>query len=318
MNVLANLYEHTKKYLIKANALPSLVTMTAQEAREMRAKAPKLKRPVAKLKSIKQQAITMRDGHQIAVRIYTPVGQGPFDIIVYYHGGGWVLNDLNTCHESCSYLAQQTNQIVVSVEYRLAPEFKFPTPVFDAFDSFVWVREHASSFGGNTNRISVAGDSAGGNLAVAVSQLAAQNEWSITSQILLYPVTELSYSTNSYSLFEKGFGLDREVMQWFGDYYITSQNDANNPLVSPLQLTNYSHFPPTLLFAAENDVLRDEALEFAKRLRQAGVQTTAMVMEGIVHSYFTHNDVFEREIQQTIDQVNVFLKRLSKDSSTNN
>ncbi|MCH7322039.1 alpha/beta hydrolase fold domain-containing protein [Solibacillus sp. MA9] len=315
---MPNLHEHTKNYLIKVNELPSLVTMSAQEAREMRAKAPKLNRPAAKFVTIKQQAITMRDGHKINIRIYIPNGHGPFDIIVYYHGGGWVLNDLNTCHESCSYLAQQTNQIVVSVEYRLAPEFKFPIPVFDAFDSFLWVNEHASSFDGNAKRISVAGDSAGGNLAVAVSQLAAQKQLPITSQILLYPVTDLSYNTKSYSLFKKGFGLDRDVMQWFGDSYISSQIDANNPLVSPLQLTNFTHFPPTIIFAAENDVLRDEALEFDKKLQKAGVQTKSIVMEGLVHSYFTHNEVFELEIHQTIELIDAFLKQLSEKTRANN
>ncbi len=318
MIVLPNLHEHTKNYLIRVNEIPSLVTMSAQEAREMRSKAPNLKRPTAQLVTIKQQTITMRDGHKINIRIYTPNGQGPFDIIVYYHGGGWVLNDLNTCHESCSYIAQQTNQIVVSVEYRLAPEYKFPIPVFDAFDSFLWVNEHASSFDGNVKRISVAGDSAGGNLAVAVSQLAAREKLPITSQILLYPVTDLSYNTKSYSLFGKGFGLDRDVMQWFGDYYISSQIDATNPLVSPLQLTNFTHFPPTIIFVAENDVLRDEALEFNKRLQQAGVQTKSIVMEGLVHSYFTNNEVFEREIHQTIEQIDAFLKQLSEETRANN
>lgn len=318
MNVLRNLHEHTKNYLKKVNEQPSLVTMSAQEAREMRAKTPKFKRSAAKSVTIKQQAITMRDGYNINIRIYTPNGQGPFDIIVYYHGGGWVLNDLNTCHESCSYLAQQTNQIIVSIEYRLAPEYKFPVPVFDAFDSFLWVNEHASSFDGNAKRISVAGDSAGGNLAVAVSQLAAQEKIPITSQILLYPVTDLSYNTKSYSLFGKGFGLDREVMQWFGDYYISSQMDANNPLVSPLQSTNFTNFPPTMIIAAENDVLRDEALEFNKRLQQACVQTKVIVMEGLVHSYFTHNEVFEREIHQTIEQIDTFLKQLSEKTRANN
>ncbi|WP_274307131.1 alpha/beta hydrolase [Solibacillus daqui] len=315
---MPNLHEHTKNYLIRVNEIPSLVTMSAQEAREMRSKAPNLKRPTAQLVTIKQQTITMRDGHKINIRIYTPNGQGPFDIIVYYHGGGWVLNDLNTCHESCSYIAQQTNQIVVSVEYRLAPEYKFPIPVFDAFDSFLWVNEHASSFDGNVKRISVAGDSAGGNLAVAVSQLAAREKLPITSQILLYPVTDLSYNTKSYSLFGKGFGLDRDVMQWFGDYYISSQIDATNPLVSPLQLTNFTHFPPTIIFVAENDVLRDEALEFNKRLQQAGVQTKSIVMEGLVHSYFTNNEVFEREIHQTIEQIDAFLKQLSEETRANN
>ena len=308
---MAHLYEHTKQYLNKKSKLPSLATLTYKEAREMRTKYPKIQRPVANLAKIEDQRITMRDGAEIAIRIYTPHGNGPFDVIVYYHGGGWVLNNLDTCHESCSYLAQKTQQIVVSVEYRLAPEFKFPIPVQDAFDSFLWVVENATSFNGNAEKISVAGDSAGGNLAIAVCQLAKESTSNlvISAQILLYPVTDLSYSTNSYTLFEKGFGLDRDVMQWFGNYYISSDKDASNPLVAPLQLTDFSFFPPTIIFAAEKDVLRDEALVYGERLLEAGVTTNVNVMEGIVHSYFTNNDVFQQEIDKTIDQITAFLKQ---------
>ena len=316
--VTSMLHEYTKHYLNKKNQLPSLVTMTATEARELRAKAPKVARPIAKQVAIKQQEIQMRDGTPIQIRLYTPVGQGPFPVILYFHGGGWVLNDLDNCHESSSYLAQTTGQIVISVEYRLAPEYRFPIPVHDCYDSFLWAKEHATNFNGLAESISVAGDSAGGNLAVAVCQLAASNNVPIKSQILLYPVTDLSFHSNSYTLFEKGFGLDRDVMQWFGDYYISSPEDAKNPLVAPLQVPDVRIFPPTLVFVAENDVLRDEGLEFAHKLQQANIDTKAVVMEGIVHSYFTNNGVFEREVQQTIEQIDAFLKHVAEDSRANN
>lgn len=316
---MANLYKHTKSYLEKALQTPSLATMTPQQAREMRAKLPKTVGPVAALANIEDTTIPARDGHQMAVRIYTPLGEGPFNIIIYYHGGGWVLNDLNTCHESCSYLANQTNHIVVSVEYRLAPEFKFPIPVNDAYDAFLWLRAHAAQLNGNVQNISVSGDSAGGNLAIAVCQLAASEpeKLPIHAQILLYPVTDLSFNSNSYKLFEKGFGLDLDVMQWFGNYYVSQQQDTKNPLVAPLQLTNFSQFPPTLIFAAENDVLRDEALHFAKNLKEHHVPTTAIIMEGIVHSYFTHNEVFQAEIEQTIQQIDAFLNHSMGDTLAN-
>ena len=319
MLALANLFEHTKSYLEKALQTPSLATMTSQQAREMRAKLPKTAGTLAALAKIEEITIPARDGYQMAVRIYTPIGEGPFNIIIYYHGGGWVLNDLNTCHESCSYLANRTNHIVVSVEYRLAPEYKFPIPVHDAYDAFLWTRAHAAQFNGNAQNISVAGDSAGGNLAIAVCQLAAAapEQLPIQAQILLYPVTDLSFNSNSYKLFEKGFGLDLDVMQWFGKYYVSEQQDAKNPLVAPLQLTNFSQFPPTLIFAAENDVLRDEALHFANNLTAHHVPTTAIVMEGIVHSYFTHNEVFQVEIEQTIQQIAAFLNDSMGDSLAN-
>lgn len=306
------LYEHTKQYLNHLNELPSLASLTYKEAREMRAKLPKREAKLADVAKIEDRTITMRDGAEIGIRIYTPHGKGPFNIIMYYHGGGWVLNDLNTCHESCSRLAFTTGHIVVSVEYRLAPEHPFPIPVYDAFDSYLWVLQHAESLNGNAQKISVAGDSAGGNLAIAVSQLASQSSklQPIHAQILLYPVTDLSFHSNSYKLFEKGFGLDKDVMKWFGRYYISSIQDAQNPLVAPLQLKDFSNFPATLIMAAEYDVLRDEALLFGEKLTEMGTTTKSIVMEGIVHSYFTQNHVFHEEIECTIQHIESFLNDL--------
>lgn len=309
---MTNLLNKTKQYLINANQLPSLATMDYIEARNMRANLPKNKIYEAPLAKIENRSILMRDGAKIDIRIYTPIGQGPFPIIMYYHGGGWVLNDLNTCHESCSKLAEKTNQIVVSVAYRLAPEYKFPIPVYDALDSFLWAVDHAESFYGDARMISVAGDSAGGNLAIAVCQLAHHHERNlpITAQLLLYPVTDLSYSSNSYSLYKEGFGLDLDVMKWFGDYYIQHEEDAKNPLIAPLQLQDYSFLPPACIFVAENDVLRDEAIEYGDRLINAGIKTERTIMKGIVHSYFTHNETFQDEIEQTIQQIARFFKHL--------
>lgn len=303
---MGQLLEKTKKYLFKKNEAPTLASMNFSEARTMRANMPKKSVTLPPLASVENRQITMRDGANITIRIYTPIGSGPFPIIVYYHGGGWVLNDLDTCHESCAQLANQSQHIVVSVAYRLAPEYKFPIPVFDAFDSFLWTNANAKMLNG-TQQISVAGDSAGGNLAIAVCQLANEQQLLIESQILLYPVTDLSYNTQSYSLFEKGFGLDRDVMKWFGDYYINDEQDAFNPLVAPLKLHDFSFLPPACIFVAENDILRDEALQYAEHLKQAGVKTKVTIMKGIVHSYFTHNEVFDEEIQQTLQGIHEFL-----------
>ncbi|MEG0472786.1 MAG: alpha/beta hydrolase [Solibacillus sp.] len=306
---MANLLENTKRYLANKNKLPSMATMDYVAARKMRAGMPNKPFQLAPLAKIEDRSISVRDGAQIAIRIYTPVGEGPFPVIVYFHGGGWVLNDLNTCHESCSHLAHVTKQIVVSVAYRLAPEHKFPVPVHDAWDSVLWTKAHAEQFNGISSQISVAGDSAGGNLAIAVCQLAKeQGDLPITAQILLYPVTDLSYDSNSYTLFEKGFGLDKDVMQWFGHYYINAQSDTKNPLVAPLQMQDFSSLPSALIIVAENDVLRDEAVQYGEKLRESGTKTEIVTMEGVVHSFFTNNDVFPNQIQYAIDQIQVFLE----------
>ena len=297
--------EKTKQYLAKFNQLPTLTTMTAERARALRAAVPPVQVKTGHVAKIDNQTITARDGAQIPVRIYTSVGEGPFPVIVYYHGGGWVLNNLNTCHASCTLLAEKTNSVVVSVEYRLAPEFKFPTPVFDAYDAFDWVKNEAEKLRGN-GMISVAGDSAGGNLATGVALLAKEANIQIDTQILLYPVTDLSYDSNSYETYATNYGLDRDVMKWFGDLYIRVPEDAQNPLLAPIR-ADVTGLPSTFLVVAENDVLRDEGLAYAKKLQQSGIVVTQSIASGLVHSYFTKNDVFEEEIDETIEEIARFL-----------
>ena len=298
--------EKAREYLAACSRLPSLTTMTAQEARQMRAKFPMPDARPGKVASIENRMVCARDGYEIPVRIYTPAGEGPFPVILYYHGGGWVLNDLNTCHVSCSLLAQKAEAIVVSVEYRLAPEYKFPVPLFDAYDAFLAVKE--GEVVRSDGCISVAGDSAGGNLATAVTQLAREDRLAIDAQILLYPVTDLSYDSTSYNVYGKGFGLDGDVMRWFGDYYIRSEEDVDNPLLSPLR-AELAGLPRAFVLVAENDVLRDEGLAYAKKLEQSGVPVTQSIASGLIHSYFTRNDVFQEEILETIDEITAFLHR---------
>ena len=299
------LKEKTKRYLAKFNRLPSLTTMTAERARALRAALPPVQVKTGNVATIDNRTITARDGAQIPVRIYTPVGEGDFPIIVYYHGGGWVLNNLNTCHASCTLLAEKTNSIVVSVEYRLAPEFKFPVPLFDAYDAFYWVKHEAEKLRGN-GIVSVAGDSAGGNLATGVALLAKEANIQLDAQILLYPVTDLSYDSHSYETYAEHYGLDRDVMKWFGDLYIRVPEDVQNPLLAPIR-ADVTGLPPTFLVVAENDVLRDEGLAYAKKLQQSGVVVQQSIALGLVHSYFTKNDVFEEEIDETIEEIASFL-----------
>lgn len=290
---MTNLLQKTVDYLQRANAQPSLVTMTPQQARNVR----KVAYEALAIDTI-DTTFTARDGAEIAVRLYKPVTAR--DVIVYYHGGGWVINDINTTHKSCAQLAEATNHIVVSVDYRLAPEYKFPVPVHDAHDAFLWVQRAFKDV-----RISVAGDSAGGNLAIAVSQLVGRAH--IASQLLLYPVTDLRYDSASYAEYAQGYGLDCDVMQWFGTHYIRTAEDAHNPLIAPLRAKQLDHLPPTYLIVAENDVLKDEGIAFAERLYEANVPLQLSVAPGVIHSFFTKNDVFEQEIRGTIKEIQQFL-----------
>ena len=291
-------------YIERANKLPSLAVLTPGDARRLRARQVQHLFD-KRLHSIEDKKIAMRDGAKITIRIYKPKTNEMLPVIIYYHGGGWVINDINTSHESCIQLAQKTEHIVVSVDYRLAPEYKFPTPLNDAFDAFQWVVQNRELLHSN-GQISVAGDSAGGNLATAVALLAKEQHLKIRSQILLYPVTNLQFDTVSYECYQSGFGLDRDVMKWFGKHYVNGMDDYNNPLVSPL-LADVTNLPRTFIVAAEYDVLHDEVVAFANKLRASNIDVELHEAAGLVHSYFTNNDLFKHEIEITIEKVANFL-----------
>ncbi|MGE7667819.1 alpha/beta hydrolase [Ureibacillus composti] len=307
--MMANLLDETKQYLDVVNKQPSLHTMTPVEVRELRAGQPKPLNNKTQVKTIEDQIIKVRDGASIKIRIYSPEGKGPFPIIIYYHGGGWVLNSIETCHESCQLLAAKTNSIVVSVDYRLAPEYPFPTPVYDAYDAFLWTVKHAGELNGIENQITVAGDSAGANLATVVSMMSRDlNGPAIASQFLLYPVTDLTYDTPSYNEFAQGFGLEKKDMEWFGHYYLQQETEKINPYVAPLRAEHLNNLPPAFIKVAENDVLRDEGIAYAKRLSYSNVTVQLEIAKGLIHSFFTKNEVFSEYIEKTIDLFHEFRK----------
>lgn len=223
-----------------------------------------------------------------------------------------MLNSIETCDESCTCMAEKTDSIVVSVNYRLAPEHKFPIPVHDAYDAFLWAVQHRKKLNGN-DQIIVAGDSAGGNLAAVVSLINRDVKGpAIHGQILLYPVTDLTFSTPSYDEFAAGFGLLKEDMAWFKKHYLNNEEETFHPYASPLLSKDLSHLPPALIIVAENDVLRDEGIRYAQKLREFGGKAEWKVARGLVHSYFTKNEFFQDEIEKTVLQMNTFLSKLVK------
>lgn len=282
--------------------------VSPQEARAMRTVTQWQSAHKPKLASIEDHKITVRDGEQITVRLYTPVLGKTLPVIVYYHGGGWVYGNLESVDAGCQLLADQAQAIVVSVDYRLAPEYPFPTPLHDAYDSLVWVHNHMEALGGDASRLSVAGDSAGGNLATVVAYLATALEGpSLHAQTLIYPVTNVDFSTVSYLAYGEDYGLDTQAMQWFSHYY-TEEANFTNPLVSPLQLEEVRNMPKTFIIAAEADVLFDEGLSYAQKLKAAGVGVEHITMPGLIHSYFSKMNYFEEATIETVTKIAQFLK----------
>jgi len=275
--------------------LPPLSTLTPAQARQLRAKfRGKGLRPQT-VPRVQNRTIPGSEG-TIPVRIYTPEGSPPFPVLVYFHGGGWVLGDLDAADSTCRALAKGAGCVVVSVDYRLAPEHKFPAALDDAYAATQWVAAHATALNGDARRIAVAGDSAGGNLAAAVALMARdRGSPPLAHQLLIYPVTQYGFDTESYREYgQGGFGLTKDEMVWFWHHYLPRDADAGNPYASPLLAHDLSHLPPALMITAECDVLRDEAEAYAMRLQAAGVPVQLQRYKGMIHDFVGMAVVLDR------------------------
>lgn len=232
---------------------------------------------------------------QIPVRIYTPQGSGPFPVLVYFHGGGWVIGDLETHDPTCRALTNAADCMVVSIDYRLAPEHKFPAGPEDCYAATQWVAGHASSINSDPARIAVGGDSAGGNLAAVISLMARDHGApSLVYQLLIYPVTDYAFDTPSYRENADNYFLTKDSMACFWNYYLRDEADGQNPYASLLRAQNFHGLPPTLIITAEYDPLRDEGETYAARLREAGVPVVCTRYNGMIHGFFGMPDVIDQ------------------------
>jgi len=268
-----------------ADNTPERDTLTPEEVRaNMRAMAGLLGagEPVAR---VEDRAIPGPDG-PIPARIYTPTGTGPFPVLVYFHGGGWVIGDIETHDGLCRSLCNGASCIVVSVDYRLAPEHRFPAAPEDCYAATAWVAQQAATFHGDSSRLAVGGDSAGGNLAAVVSLMARDRGGPpLAFQLLIYPATDLRMESLSIEENGEGYYLTKRDMVWFRGHYLTSEQDMTNPLVSPLLAPDLHGLPSALIITAEFDPLRDEGEAYGQRLAEAGVPTTISRYHGMIHSF---------------------------------
>jgi acetyl esterase len=249
---------------------------------------------------------------EIPIRIYTPEGKGPFPLVVFFHGGGFVVGNLDNDDGICRTLSAGAGCTLVSVDYRLAPEHKFPAAPDDCLAATRWAAQHAAEFNADPARCVLAGASAGGNLA-AVTALRIRDEGGpvLGGQLLLYPVTDYhTPPTPSYLANANGYLLTRDLMVWFWQHYLKDASEANNPYASPLRAPNLSSLPPALVITAEYDPLRDEGERYAQRLQQAGVPTVQLRYGGMIHGFFMLGDLFS-ESRQAISDANHWLKQIS-------
>ena len=244
--------------------------------------------PVDPLLAVKRVENLMIPGPkgEIPIRLYYPSGDPPFAVLVYFHGGGWVMGDLDTHHGVCHALAKQSSCLVVSVDYRLAPEHRYPAAVEDAYAATSWVAQNTDAIQADPDRLAVGGDSAGGHLAAVVALMTRdRNGPRIDLQVLIYPITDFKFNTPSYIENKDGYMLTRDLMRWFWTHFIGDEGQANDPYVSPLRAKNFSDLPQALIITAEYDPLRDEGEAYGKKLQEAGVKVTLSRYAGMIHGF---------------------------------
>ena len=279
-----------------------------EEARALQAARPNL--PGPEVASVSDHLAPGPHG-DVPVRVYVPATDdaGPLPVCMWFHGGGWVIGSVATNDATCRALANASGAIVVSVDYRLAPEHKFPVPFDDSYAATVWAAENAASLGGDPSRLAVAGASAGGNLATTIALRARdENGPALVHQALIYPVTDRDYSRSSYKENGEGYGLSYASMVWFWDCYLSNEADGESPYVAPMLAEDLSGLPSAFVLTCEFDPLRDEGEAYAKRLQEAGVPTKHSRYDGMIHAFFNAGIPFTR----TWDAINETAGELRK------
>ena len=274
--------------LLDARAkLPAIDSLAIAAARTLMAARdiPGMRKPAV---AAVVERVIAGPGGDLCLRIYTPPGVGPFPLLTFFHGGGFVLCSLDSHDGLCRNLCVGAGCVVVSVDYRLAPEHKFPAGIDDCLAATRWTAAHAHSLNGDATRLMVASDSAGGNFA-AVTALRLRDEGGppLCGQMLIYPVTA-HYSADTLSMREnaEGYGLTRAAMGYYWDHYLNNADEASHPHAAPLRAASHAGLPPTLLVTAQYDPLRDEGEDYGMALVRAGVKVTMQRCLRVNHGFF--------------------------------
>jgi acetyl esterase len=247
-------------------------------------------------------------GGPIPARLYRSAKNGTLPVLVFFHGGGWVVGNIDSHEAMCRHIANRAECAVVSVDYRMGPEHKFPAAVEDCFAATAWTADNGASLGVDPGRLAIGGDSAGGNLAAVVSLLARdKGAPRIAYQVLIYPATDAAMRHDSVARYAEGYVLTRATMRWFYEQYLRTPDDAADWRVSPLLAPDLSRLPPAYVLTAGYDPLCDEGDAYAARLAAAGVPVTHRRFPGQVHGFVTNGRVI-RAAETALDEVAAALK----------
>lgn len=308
-----------QKFLDKTAAAggPPLYTLKPEEARKILNQLQA--EPIEKLPAdIEDLDLPVGPRGKTSIRIYRPQGnKNVIPIVMYFHGGGWVLGNKETHDRLMREFAHGSGAALVFVDYVNAPESQYPDIHEECFSASKWIADNGKSLNLDTSRMLVAGDSVGGQLATAVAMMAKEDKGpQFLAQLLFYPVTDANFETESYKEFANGYWLARDAMRWFWDNYVPDKSMRSNHLVSPLQSTlkQLEGLPPTLIIVDENDVLRDEGEAYARKLMQAGVPVVACRYIGLIHDFmmlngFTQAPGVRAAIAQAIDTIKHVFKK---------
>jgi len=271
-----------------ASGMPPMHSLSVADARQAMFAMAALGGEPEPVGKIEDREIPGPEG-TIPIRIYTPEGKGLFPVLVFLHGGGWVIGNIESHDAMCRSLTNAAGCITVSVDYRLAPEYKFPAAPEDCYAATQWVAANAGTFNGDPTRIAVGGDSAGGTLAAVVALMARDRGGPrLVYQLLIYPATDY-YLPGTPSIYEnaEGYLLTRDDMIWFLGHYLPSEAEAKHPYAFPLQAKDLSGLPPAMVITAEFDPLRDEGEIYTAQLQKAGVVVTATRYHGMIHGFLS-------------------------------
>lgn len=276
-----------------ARAVPSYDQLSVTGARRLIEATYGSETTVESVGLVRNLLISGPDGDDLPLRVYVPEGTGPHPVLVWLHGGGFVLGGLESHDPTCRILTRETDAMVVSVDYRLAPEHPFPAALRDCHAAIDWVVRNAEALGGDPDLLAVGGQSSGGNLATA-SLLWHRETCSIddvTCQVLVYPVADHAFDTPSYEENADGYHLTRDLMRWFWNHYLRDDLDGHNPYASVLRAPDLTDLPPTTVITAGFDPLRDEGFAFVDRLEASDVSVSHRHYEAMIHGFFAmHSD----------------------------
>lgn len=279
--------------------LPSFDEMTPEIIRSTLTPSPKPHFPAIE---IENRTLSINEA-EIPIRIYTPpnsekVSSLKIPALVYFHGGGWVMGTLDAYDGLCQDLAGSAGCKIISVDYRMAPEFPYPIPFEDAYAATEWISRNADTLDIDQNRIAVGGDSAGGNLATAVAIKARKsNHLNLIFQMLVYPVTNFQFDTESYEKYGFNYFLTKRAMEWFWDQYLPDESAGREIYASPLRCKDLSGLPDTLVITAGYDPLYSEVIQYVEQMRESGIKIEHINYEDMIHGFFRRSDLYDRAFE---------------------